>query len=57
MKTNCTKGQIISVENFGAFNSSKKRTKNVCPSRLSQKSKFSSSFFGRIDDTKIPFQD
>ena len=49
-----TNGQIISKGNFGLFNSSKKRTKNVCPSRLGQKFKFSSSFFGRID-TNISF--
>ena len=34
------------------FNSSKKRTKNFCPSKPVQKFEFSSSFFGRIEDTK-----
>ena len=51
------KGPIISGENFCVFNSSKKRTKNFCPSRLGQKFEFSSSFFGRIEDTKISFRD
>ena len=35
----------------------KKRTKNFCPCGLGQKFKFSSSFFGRIEDTKISFRD
>ena len=39
-----TKGQIISKGHFVVFNSSKKQTKNFWPSRLGQKSKFSSSF-------------
>ena len=52
-----TKGQLISKGLFGFFNSSKKRTKNFCPSRLGQKLKFSSSFFGRIEDIKIYFRD
>ena len=39
------------------MNSSKKRTKNFCPSWLGQKSKFSSSSFGRIDNTRISFWD
>ena len=56
--THCgTKGEIISKGHFGVFNSSKKQTKNFWPSRLGQKSKFSSSFFGRIEDTKISFWD
>ena len=46
------KGQLISKGHFVFFNSSKKRTKN----RLGQKSKFSSSFLGRIEDTKISFR-
>ena len=50
------KGQLISKCLFGIFNSSKKRTKNFCPSRLGQKLKFSSSFFGRIEDTKMSFR-
>ena len=49
--------QLISNENSGFFNSSKKRTKNLCPSRLGQKFEFSSSFFGRIEDTKKTFRD
>ena len=52
-----SKGQLISKGLFGFFNSSKKRTKKFCPSRLGQKFKFLSSFFGRIEDTKISFQD
>ena len=44
------KGQIISKGLFGVFNTSKKRTKNFCPSRLGQKIEFSSSFFERIDE-------
>ena len=40
------KGQLISKGLFCVFNSSQKRTKNFCPSRLGQKFKFSSSFFG-----------
>ena len=51
------KGQLISKGFFGFFNSPKKRTKNFCPSRLGQKLTFSSSFFGRIEDTKISFRD
>ena len=51
------KGLLISKGLFGFFNSPKKRTKNICPSRLGQKLTFSSSFFGRIEDTKISFQD
>ena len=41
---------LISKELFGIFNSPKKRTKNVYPSKLGQKLEFSSSFFGRIED-------
>ena len=50
------KGQLISKGLFCVFNSSKKRTKNLCPGRLGQKLKFSSSFFGRIEDTKKTFR-
>ena len=39
------------------FNSPKKWTKNFGPSRLGQKLTFSSSFFGRIEGTKISFHD
>ena len=52
-----TKGQLISKGNFCVFNSPKKRTKKFYPSRLGQKLTFSSSFFGRIKDTKISFRD
>ena len=52
-----SKGQLISKGLFVFFNSSKKRTKNFCPSRLGQKLTLSSSFFGRIEDTKISFRD
>ena len=52
-----SKGQIILEEIVMLSILQKKRTENVCNSRLGQKSKFSSSFFGRIDDTKIPFRD
>ena len=51
-----TKGQLISKGLFGVFNSPKKRTKNVCLSRLGQKFEFSNSFFGRIKDTKKTFR-
>ena len=51
------KGKLISKGLFGFFNSPKKRTKNFCPSRLGQNLTFSSSFFGRIEDTKISFRD
>ena len=51
-----SKGQLISKGLF-VFNSSKKRTKNFCPSRLGQKLKISSSFFGRMEDTQISFRD
>ena len=48
------KDQLISKGLVDFFNSSKKRMKNFC---LGQKSKLSSSFFGRIEDKKIFFQD
>ena len=51
------KGQLISKGNSGFFNSPKKQTKNFCHSRLGQKLTFSSSFLGRIEDTKISFRD
>ena len=51
------KGQLILKGLFGFFNSSKKRTKSFCPSRLGQKFEFSSLFFGRIEDTQISFRD
>ena len=50
-----TKGQLISKGHFSFFNSPKKRTKIFCFSRLGQKFKFSSSFFGKIGDTKKTF--
>ena len=50
------KGQLISKCLFGFFNSSKKQTKDFCLSRLRQKLEFSSSFFGRIEDTKRTFR-
>ena len=50
------KGQLISKCLFCVFNSSKKRTKNFFPSRLGQKLKFSSLFFGSIEDTKMSFR-
>ena len=49
------RGQLISKGLFVFFNSSK-NPKNFYPSRLGQKLKFSSSFFGRIGDTKICFE-
>ena len=52
-----TKGQLISKGLFVFSNFPKKRTKNFCPSRLGQRLTFSSSFFGRIEDTKISFRD
>ena len=51
-----SKGQLISKGILGFFNSPKKRTKNFCPSRLGKKLKFSSLFYGRIEDTKISFR-
>ena len=48
------KGQLISKGFFFQF-FQQKRTKNVCPSRLGQKFEFTSSFFGRIEDTKKTF--
>ena len=45
-----SKGQLISKGLLDFFNSSKKRTKKFCPSRVGQKLTFSSSFFGRIVD-------
>ena len=50
------KGHLIEKGLIGVFNSPKKRTKNVCPSRLGLKFEFSSSFFGRIEDTKKAFR-
>ena len=49
------KGKLISKGIFGIFNSSKKQTKNFCHSRQGQKLRFSSSLFGRIEDTKTSF--
>ena len=51
-----SKGHLISNGHFVFFNFPKKRTKNFCPSRLGQKFEFSSSFFGRIGDTKKVFR-
>ena len=45
------KGQLISKGLFGLFNSPKKQTKKFCLTRLGQKLTFSSSFFGKIEDT------
>ena len=39
------------------FNLPKKQIKNFGPSKPGQRSTFSCSFFGRIEDTKISFQD
>jgi hypothetical protein len=52
-----TKGRLILKGLFGFFTSPKKRVKSFCPTRLGQKLKFSSSLFGRIEDTKISFLD
>ena len=49
------KGQLLSKGLFCDINSSKKRTKKFCLSRQGQKLKFSSSFPGRIEDTKRHF--
>ena len=57
IKVGFAKGQLISKVFLGFFNSPKKRTKKFCPSRPGQKLKISSSFFGRIEGTKISFQD
>ena len=50
------KGQLISKGHFGFFNSPEKRTENFCTSRLGQNFEFSSSFFGRFEDTKKTFR-
>ena len=50
------KGQLFSKGLLGVFNSPVKRTKNVYLSKLGQKFEFSSSFFGRIEDTKKAFR-
>jgi hypothetical protein len=50
------KGQFILKGNFGFFNSSKKRTKNFCPSRLGQKFEFSSSFIEELKTPKRRFE-
>ena len=52
-----SKCQLISKALFVFFNSPKKQMKNFCPSRLGEKLKFSSLFFGRIEETKIIFRD
>jgi hypothetical protein len=51
------KGQLISEGHLGFSNSSKKTKTKICPNRLGQKLEFSSSFFGRIEDTKMSFRD
>ena len=48
--------KLISKGLYWDFNSSKKRTKNFCSSRLEEKLKFSSSFFGRVEDYKKKFR-
>ena len=50
------KSQLILKGHFVFFNSSKRRKKKICHSRLCQKFEFSSSFFGRIEDTKNTFR-
>ena len=50
------KGQSISKGLFYVFNSSKKWTKNVCPSRLGQNFKFSSSFLEELKKQKRNFE-
>ena len=56
LKSNHTIGQLILKGLLGFFNSSKKRMKNFCPSRLGQNLKVSSSLFGGIEDTKKTFR-
>ena len=46
----------VNFERTFFFNSPKKQTINLCPSRLGQKFGFSSSFFGRIGDIKKTFR-
>ena len=41
---------------FCVFNSSQNEQKKFCPSRLGQKSRFSSLFSGRIEETKYTFR-
>jgi hypothetical protein len=50
------KGQLISKALFSFFNSSKKQTKNFCPSRLGQKLRFSSLFLEELKTPKFPFE-
>ena len=57
MTNESTKGQLISKGLFGSFNIPKKRTQNVCPNRLGEKLTLPTSFFGRVEDTKISFRD
>ena len=45
-----TKGQIISEINLLVLNSSKKRTKNFCPSSQGRIWQIFRSFFGRIEN-------
>jgi hypothetical protein len=49
------KGQIISEANFHILNSSKKRTKNFCPSSWGKILQIFRLFFGRIEAKKNIF--
>ena len=54
-KNTKSKSQLLSKEHFFSI-LPKKRTENFCPSKLGLKIEVSSSFFGRIEDTKNTFQ-
>ena len=45
----------VYVKGFGVFNSSKKRTKNFCPS-IGQKSNFQVCFLEELKTPKYPFE-
>ena len=51
-----SKGQLISKENCGVFNSSKKRMQKFCPSRLGQKLKILVRFLEELMTANFPFE-
>ena len=62
LRTGVTSNKKLRWVNFKrtfcfVFNFPKEGMKNFCPRRLGQKLTFSSLFFGRIEGTKISFQD
>jgi hypothetical protein len=54
-KSDC-KGQLISIGNLCVFNSSKKRMKNFCPSRLEQNWNFQVRFLEELKTSNCPFE-